>query len=95
MGLENHQKIRSKKCKKQSEIAACAQKITSGKANFCLYIVFSLYFNIRAKKFHAGKLLAFSLHFLFQREQNQYNLTSKVMKMGDKIFKKRQRPNTI
>ena len=50
----------------------------------------------RAKKFHAAKPLAFSLHFLFRRDQNHYsNLTLKVMKMCEQILKKRQRPNTI
>ena len=79
----------------QSEIAAC-EKITSEKANFCSNTIFSLYFEIRAKKFHTAKLLAFSLHFLFRRDQNQYlNSTSEIMKMCEQIFKKRQRPNTI
>ena len=50
---------------------------------------FSLYFKIRAKKFHANKPLAFSLHFLFRRDQNHYsNLTSKIMKMCEQILKK-------
>ena len=48
-------KIRSKKSKKtvqnQSEIAACEQKTTSEKANFCSSTVFSLYFKFRAKNF--------------------------------------------
>ena len=80
--------------KNQSEI--CEQKTTSEKANFCSNTVFSLYFEIRAKKFHAAKPLAFSLHFLFRRDQNHYsNLTSKIMKMCEQILKKRQRPNTI
>ena len=58
--------------------------------------IFSLYFKIRAKKIHAAKPLAFSLHFLFRRDQNHYsNLTSKIMKMCEQILKKRQRPNTI
>ena len=78
-----------KNCKNQSEIAACEQKITSEKANFCSNTVFSLYFKIRAKKIHAAKPLAFSLHFLFRRDQNHYsNLTSKIMKMCEQIFKK-------
>ena len=83
--------------KNQSEIAACEQKkTTSGKANFCSNTVLSLYFKFRAKKFHAAKPLAFSLHFLFRRDQNHYsNLTSKIMKMCEQILKKRQRPNTI
>ena len=69
-----------KNSKNQSEIAASEQKTTSEKANFCSNIVFSLYFKFRAKKFHAAKPLAFSLHFLFQRDQNHYsNLTSENM----------------
>ena len=82
------QKI-EKNSKNQSEIAACEQKTTSEKANFCSNAVFSLYFNIRAIKIHAAKPFAFSLHFLFQRDQNHYsNFTSKIMKMCEQIFKK-------
>ena len=82
--------------KNQSEIAACEQKTASEKANFCSNTVFSLYFKFGAKKFHAAKPLAFSLHFLFRRDQNHYsNLASKIMKMCEQILKKRQRPNTI
>ena len=89
------QKI-EKNSKNQSEIAACEQKTTTEKPNFCSNTVFSLYFKIRAKKIHAAKPLAFSLHFLFRRDQNHYsNLTSKIMKMCEQILKKRQRPNTI
>ena len=92
-------KIRSKKSKNsknQCEIAACEQKTTTDKPNFCSNTIFSLYFKIRAKKIHAAKPLAFSLHFLFRRDQNHYsNLTSKIMKMCEQILKKRQRPNTI
>ena len=85
-----------KNCKNRSEIPACEQKTTSEKANFCSNTVFSLYFKFRAKKFHAAKPLAFSLHFLFRRDQNHNsNLTSKIMKMCKQILKKRQRPNTI
>ena len=84
-----------KNSKNQSEIAACDKK-TSEKANFCSNTIFSLYFKNRAKKIHAAKPLAFSLHFLFRRDQNNYsNLTSKIMKMREQILKKRQRPNTI
>ena len=58
-------------------------------ANFCPNIVFSFYFKIRATKFHAAKHLAFSLHFLFRREQNDYSyLTSKIIKMCEQILKK-------
>ena len=76
-----------KTVKNQSEIAACEQKTSSEKANFCSNTFFSLYFKIRAK-FHAAKPLAFSLHFLFRRDQNHYsNLTSKIMKMCEQIIK--------
>ena len=34
---------------------------------------FSHYFKFRAKKFHTTKPLAFSLHFLFRRDQNHYS----------------------
>ena len=72
------------------------KKTTTEKPNFCSNTVFSLYFKIRARKIHAAKPLAFSLHFLFRRDQNHYsNLTSKIMKMCEQILKKRQRPNTI
>ena len=64
-----------KNSKNQSEIAACEPL-----ANFSSNTVFSLYFKIRAKKIHAAKQLAFSLHFLFGRDQNYFsNLTSKII----------------
>ena len=72
------------------------KKTTSEKAKFCSNAVFSLYFKNRARKFHNAKPLAFSHHFLFQRDRNHYsNLTSKITKMREQIFKKRQLPNTI
>ena len=99
LGKPFRKKILSKKVKKtvkKSEIAACEQKTTSEKANFCSNTVFSLHFKFRAKKFHAAKPLVFSLYFLFRRDQNHHsNLTSKIMKMCEQILKKRQRPNTI
>ena len=101
MDWVNHSEKKSypknrKNSKNQSEIAACEQKTTSKKANFCSNTVFSLYLKIRAKNYHAAKALEFSLHFHFRRDQNHYsNLTSKIMKMCEQIFKKRQRPNTI
>ena len=71
--------------KNESEIAACEQKITSEQANFCSNTVFSLYFKIRAEKFHAVKALAFLLHFLFRCDQNYYsNLTSKIIKIANR-----------
>ena len=85
-----------KNSKNQSEIAACEQKSTTEKPNLCSDTVLSLYFKIRAKKIHAASPIAFSLHFLFRRDQNHYsNMTSKIMKMCEQILKKRQRPNTI
>ena len=59
-----------KNSKNQSEIAACEQNTTSEKANFGSNTVFSLYSKFTAKKFHAAKPLAFSLYFLFRRDQN-------------------------
>ena len=51
---------------------------------------------LEQKKFHAAKQLAFSLQLLFRLDQNHYsNLTSKIMKLCEQIFKKSQRPNTI
>ena len=57
-----------KNSKNQSEIAALKQKTTTEKPNSCSNTVFSLYFKIRAKKVHAAKPLAFSLHFQFRRD---------------------------
>ena len=90
-------KIRSKKFIKkkenQSEIAAFEQQTTSEKANFCSTTVFSLYFKIRAKKIDATEPLAFSLYFLFRRDQNHdSDLTPKIMKMCEQIFKKKTAP---
>ena len=93
LGKPFEKKSDRKKSKNRSEIAACEQKkTTSEKANFCSKTLFSLYFKIRAKKFHTTKPLAFSLHFLFRRDQNhKSNLTSK-MKMCEQILKKDSAP---
>ena len=41
------------------------------------------------QKIHVTKPLAFSLHFLFRRDQNHdSNLTSKIMKMSEKTVPK-------
>ena len=86
------QKI-EKNSKIQSDIAAFDQKNTSEKTNFCSNTVFSLYFKIKPKTFHAAKPLAFLLCFLFRRDQNQYfTLTSKTMKMCEQILKKDSAP---
>ena len=101
MDWENHLEKKSdpknwKNSKNQSDIAACEQKTTTEKPNFCSNTIFALHFKFRAEKIHAAKPLAFSLHFLFRRDQNHYsNLTSKTMKMCEQILKKRQRSNTI
>ena len=97
MDWENHLKKSDpknrKNSKNQSETAACEQKTTTEKPNFCSNTIFSLYFKTRAKKIHAAKPLAFSLHFLFRRDQNHYsNLTSKIMKMCEQILKKKTAP---
>ena len=85
-----------KNTKNQSEIAACEQKTTTDKANFCSNTVFSLYFKIRAQKFQAAKTTRFFAPFPVSAWQNHYsNSTSKIMKMCEQILKKRQRPNTI
>ena len=82
-----------KNSKNQSEIAACEQKTTTENPIFCSNAVFSLYFKIRAKKIHAAKPLAFSLHFLFRRDQNHHsNMTSKIMNMCEQILKKKTAP---
>ena len=65
------------------------KKPPTEKPNFCSNTIFALYCKIRAKKIHAAKPLAFSLHFLFRRDQNHYsNLTSKIKKMCEQILKK-------
>ena len=55
MDWENHLEKKSdpknrENSKNQSEIAACEQKTTTEKPNFCSNTIFSLYFKIRAKK---------------------------------------------
>ena len=69
MDWENHleKKIdpkNRKNSKNQSEIAAWEQK------NHYRETEFLFNFKIRAKKIHAAKPLAFSLHFLFRRDQS-------------------------
>ena len=94
-GLGKYNSKSWKNSKNQSEIAACEQKTTSEKANSCSNAVFSLYLKLECKKIHAAKPLAFSLHFLFRRDENHYsNLTSKIMKMCEQILKKHKRKNS-
>ena len=85
-----------KNSKNQSEIAACEQKTTTEKPNFCSNTVFSLYFKIRAKK------LTPQNHSLF-RSISCFGVTKitttiwlqKSWKSVNRSLKKRQRPNTI
>ena len=97
-GLGNHleknpiQKI-EKTVKIRVKLPHVNKKTTTEKPNFCSNTVFSLNFKIRANKIHTAKPLAFSLHFLFRRDQNHYsNLTSKIMKMCEQILKKKTAP---
>ena len=84
-----------KNSKNQSEIIACEQKTTTEKRNFCSNTIFSFYFKIRANQIHTAKALAFSLHFLFWRDQNHYSiLTSKIMKIFEQILKNYSRKNS-
>ena len=58
------------------------------KAKFCANTIFSHYFKIRAKKFHAAKPLTFLLFFLFWRDKKRhFNLTSITMQMCEQILK--------
>ena len=51
---------------------------------------------LEQKKTYAAKPLAFSLGFLFQRNQKHYsNLTPKIMKMFDQIFKTAPQYNNL
>ena len=73
-----------KNSKNQSEIAACEQKPPSRERIFIQTPV-----SHSTLKFHAPKPFAFSLHFLYLPDQNHYsNLTSKIMKICEQIFKK-------
>ena len=89
LGKPFRKKIQSKEnSKNQSENAACEQQ-TLARKQFFVQTPFSIDFKIRVRKFHAAQRLAFSLHFLFLRDQNHYsNLTSKIMKMCEHILKK-------
>ena len=96
MDWENHlekksdPKHRKKNSKNQSEIAACEQKTTTEKPNFCSNTLFSLYFKIRMTKFKLQN------HSLFRSIScfGVTNLTSKIMKMCEQILKKHSRKNS-
>ena len=99
MDWENHleknpiRKIEKVVKKNKSEIAACEQKPLARKRIFVQTPFSHSTLYLERKKFHAAKPLAFSLHFLFRRDQNHYsNLTSKIMKMCEQILKKKTAP---
>ena len=87
MDWENHlKKSNPKKIEKivriEVKLPHVNKKPQARKQTFVQTPFSPLYFKIRAKKIHAEKPLAFSLHFLFRRDKNHYsNLTSKIMKM--------------
>ena len=77
---KSNQKIGKKNSKIKVKLPHVNKKPLAGKGIFT-NTVFSLYFKNRVKKFHATKPLAFSLHFLFRRDQDHYsNLISKIIK---------------
>ena len=78
-----------KNSKNQSEIAACEQKKPLPRNRIFVQTPFAQStLKLERKKNHAAKPHAFSLHFLFRRDQNHYsNLTSKIMKMCEHILK--------
>ena len=92
MDWENHLEknpIKKSKTKNQSEIAACEQETTSEKANFFQTPFSNSTLNLEQKKLNVANPLAFSLYFLFRRDQNHYsNLTSKIKKVCEQILKK-------
>ena len=101
MDWENHlEKSRSKKSKKTVKIKVKLPHVNKkplARNRIVVQTPFShSTLKLEQKKIHAAKPLAYSLRFLFRRDQNHYsNLTSKIMKMCEQILKKRQRPNTF
>ena len=98
MDCENHLEkpdLKNRKNKKKSVKLPHVNKKPLARKRIVVQTPFS-HFKIRAEKFHAAKRLAFLLHFMFRRDQNHYSiLTSKIMKICDQIFKKRQCHNRI
>ena len=83
---KSDQKISQKKTKNQSQNVACEQKNHYRETEFLFKHRFRTLLYNQSEKIHAAKPLAFSLHFLFRRDQNHYsNLTSKIMKMCEQI----------
>ena len=92
LGKPIRKKIRLKKWKKTAKTKVKLphenKKAQARKRTF-IQTPFSHPLKKRWKKFYITKLLAFSLHFLFRRDQNHYfNLTSKIMNMCEDLKKK-------
>ena len=78
-----------KNSKHQSKIATCEKKPLARKRIFVQIPFSHSTLNLERKNFTPQKTIAFSLHFLFRRDQNHYtNLISKIMKMCEQILKK-------
>ena len=83
MQWKNHLgvKIRSREPKKpvkvNVKIPHKSKEPLARKRTLFKHHLFTLLLNQSKKNFHAAKPLAFSFHFLFRRDQNQFNLTSK------------------
>ena len=93
MDWENHLEKSRSKNRKNSKIKVKLPHVNKNhyrEAEFFFQTPFShSTLKLERKNNHAAKPLAFSLHFLFRRDQNQYsNLTSKIMKMCEQILKK-------
>ena len=83
------QKIEKTVKKKTVKLPHVNKKPLARKRIFVQTLFFHYTLNLERKKNHAAKPLAFSLHFLFRRDQNHYsNLTSKIIKMCEQILKK-------
>ena len=81
LGKQFRKKSDPKNWKKTVEIKVklphVNKKTTSKKSNFCSNTGFSLYFKFQQKKIHATKPLAFSLHFLFRRDQKSWKCVNR------------------
>ena len=90
---EKYKKTNLKNSKNRCQNATFERKTTSEKANFCSNTILSLCSKTLVNNVHAAKPIAFSLHFQFRCDQNHYsNLTLKIMKMCEQIFKKDSAP---
>ena len=81
MDRENH--LKSKQIKKIVKINMIRpphvnKKAIGEKTNFCSNTIFSIYFKF-SETIHAAKPLAFSLHFLFQSDQNHHPNTIQIL----------------